>query len=125
MVLMINPKTTISITINIDAYNFHRNAGHNISKLCNDYLSTFVSPDQDNSKIKVLEEKLAAEHKKASEGAVVETRNKQQVEASLTEELLDAKGLRATGGDFGAAITAICEKYDITRGEAISRMERI
>lgn len=120
-----NPKIAISISVDLAAWKFHKAAGHNISKMCSDYLATFVTPETENKQIKVLEEKLAVEHKKVIEQTVIETKNRQQTEATLTEDLLEAKGLRATGGNFGATIDRICEKYNITRSEAVSRMERI
>lgn len=124
-----SPKKTITISVDVTAYEFHRRERHNISGLCNDYLKSLcfkneqASPEQ--TQIKVLEGKMQKEKDKLKERAEIEAKEKVELKAALEAALRDAKKLRITGKDYGDAISLICEKYGISRAEAVSRIDHL
>ena len=114
-----NLKTTISITVDTDVIKKHRNAGNNVSKLCNDFLKSFEFP-KDKAIAAIKEEgqqKINAVEKAAS--AVDNT-------LKINTMLREALKHRATNSSkTNEILKDICKTYNLEWGEVVRRMERL
>lgn len=107
------------MTIDIDVIEAHRQAGNNISNLCNDFLACYF---EDNGK------NLLKAKKKAVKNVQKMLKNVQKTavfEQNIYTILVEAKKKRRLGQEFKYLIDQAEQESGISRAEIVAQMEKL
>ncbi len=112
-------KVHATITIDADILALHRNAGNNVSRLCNDFLCSYF-PKQGEALIQDAENKT-----NAIKQAISERNRNSNWDSNTIKILEEAKQKRTKGEEFRGLITLACLHSNKTREEMVNLMDNL
>jgi hypothetical protein len=114
------PKIRINLSIDETVYKKHKQAGHNVSKLVNNFLEAYF-----NSNLNVLEQKKSLELKELIKGikAVNQIETKDKELRLALNKALEYRPINPH--KTNTILKAICEEYGLSWPEVVQRMESL
>ncbi len=112
-------KVHATITVDADILALHRNAGNNVSRLCNDFLCSYF-PKQAEALVQDAENKT-----KAIKEAISERNKNANWDSNTIKILEEAKEKRSNGEEFRGLITLACFHSGKTREEMVNLLDEL